>query len=152
MKIHDEVLGLGVPVPDLALVAVRVPGHALRDVSVVLVLGDQLVILVILRGRAILERLPQDHRGLAGPGDGRGPGDGAVAGHGRVVLDAGQGVGRVKVVVMDAGGHGGALFLAGVGVKELHGDVVDVVGVAVLVEHGEVAVAVHPKPVLCVVD
>ena len=67
MEIHDEVLGLGVPVPDLALVAVGVPGHPLGDVSVVLVLGDQLVILVTLRGRATLQRLPQHHRGLAGP-------------------------------------------------------------------------------------
>ena len=41
------------------------------------------------------------------PGDGRGPGDGTVAGHGRVVLDAGHGVGRVKVVVVNAG-HGRA--------------------------------------------
>ena len=48
MKIHDQVLGLGVPVPDLALVTVGVPGHPLGHVSVVLVLGDQLVILVIL--------------------------------------------------------------------------------------------------------
>ena len=62
VKIHDEVLGLGVPVPDLALVAVRVPGHPLGYVSVVLVLGDQLVILVILRGRAILQRRPQYYR------------------------------------------------------------------------------------------
>ena len=153
MEIHDEVLGLGVPVPDLALVAVGVPGHALGHVSVVLVLGDQLVILVSLRARAILQGLPQDHRGLARPEmsssypralsakvsdiltakpslcnifiafslflliffisffllpcDGRGPGDGAVAGHGRVVLDAGHGVGRVKVVVVNAG-HGRA--------------------------------------------
>ena len=41
------------------------------------------------------------------PGDGWGPGDGTVAGHGRVVLDAGHGVGRVKVVVVNAG-HGRA--------------------------------------------
>ena len=67
VKIHDEVLGLGVPVPDLALVAVRVPGHPLGHVSVVLVLGDQLVILVILRGGTILQRRPQYHRRLAGP-------------------------------------------------------------------------------------
>jgi len=132
MKIHDEVLGLGVPVPDLALVAVGVPGHALGHVSVVLVLGNQLVILVSLRARAILQGLPQDHRGLARPCDGRGPGDSAVAGHGRVVLDAGHGVGRVKVVVVNAG-HGRALFLAGVSVQKLHGNVLDVVRVAVLV-------------------
>ena len=42
------------------------------------------------------------------PGDGRGPGDGAVAGDGGVVLDAAQGVGRVKVVVVHGGGCGGA--------------------------------------------
>ena len=42
------------------------------------------------------------------PGDGRGPGDGAVAGDGGVVLDAAQRVGRVKVVVVHAGGRGGA--------------------------------------------
>ena len=41
------------------------------------------------------------------PCDGRGPGDGAVAWHGRVVLNAGHGVGRVKVVVVNAG-HGRA--------------------------------------------
>ena len=67
VEIHDKVLGLGVPVPDLALVAVGVPGHALRHVSVVLVLGDQLVILVSLRAWSILQGLPQDHRGLARP-------------------------------------------------------------------------------------
>ena len=67
VKVHDEVLGLGVPVPDLALVAVRVPGHPLRHISVVLVLGDQLVILIILRGGTILQRRPQYHGRLAGP-------------------------------------------------------------------------------------
>ena len=67
MKIHDQVLGLGVPVADLTLVTVRVPGHPLGHVSVVLVLGDQLVILVILRAWAILQGLSQDHGGLARP-------------------------------------------------------------------------------------
>ena len=34
VEVHDEVLGLGVPVPDLALVTVRVPRHPLRTVPV----------------------------------------------------------------------------------------------------------------------
>ena len=34
MQVHDQVLGLGVPVADLALVAVRVPRHLLRLVLV----------------------------------------------------------------------------------------------------------------------
>ena len=36
VEIHDEVLGLGVPVADLALVAVGVPGHLLWHVAVLL--------------------------------------------------------------------------------------------------------------------
>jgi hypothetical protein len=34
VEVHDEVLGLGVPVPHLALVAIRVPRHTLCAVSV----------------------------------------------------------------------------------------------------------------------
>ena len=47
MKIHDQVLGLGVPVADLALVAVWVPGHLLWYVTILLVLLQQLVILIL---------------------------------------------------------------------------------------------------------
>ena len=38
VQVHDEVLGLGVPVLDLALVTVRVPGHPVRAVPVVSIL------------------------------------------------------------------------------------------------------------------
>ena len=45
MQVHDQVVGLGVPVPDLALVAVRVPGHLVRHVAILTVTGQKLVVL-----------------------------------------------------------------------------------------------------------
>ena len=59
VQVHHQVLGLGVPVADLALVAVGVPGHLLRDVAVLLVLLQQLVILILHLG-AGLEGLAED--------------------------------------------------------------------------------------------
>ena len=103
VEVHHQVLGLGISVPHLALVAVGVPGHLLRDVAVLLVLLEQLVVLAVLDGSG-LERLSEDHRGLAGPGDGGRPRDGAVPGYGGIVLDAEERVGRIKVVVMDRSG------------------------------------------------
>ena len=103
MEVHHQVLGLGISVPHLALVTVRVPGHLLRDVAVLLVLLEQLVVLAVLDGSG-LERLSEDHRGLAGPRDGGRPRDGAVPGYGGIVLDAEERVGRIKVVVMDRSG------------------------------------------------
>ncbi len=44
VKVHHEVLGLGVPVPDLALVAVRVPRHLLRLVAVLAMLRQKVVV------------------------------------------------------------------------------------------------------------
>ena len=68
MKIHYKILGLGVPVAHLALVTVGVPGHLLWHVSVVLVLGQQLIILLVILWGSTLQRLSQNHRGLARPG------------------------------------------------------------------------------------
>ena len=68
VKIHDKILGLGISVAHLALVAVGVPGHLLGHVSVVLVLGQQLIILLVILWRSTLKRLSQDNRGLARPG------------------------------------------------------------------------------------
>ena len=100
VQIHHQVLRLGVSVPDLALIAVRVPCHLLGHVAILLVLLQQLVLITVhvwpgLQGR------PQHNRGLAGPRDGRRSGDGAVPRYGRIVLNAEQRVGRIKVVVMD---------------------------------------------------
>ena len=66
VEIHDKILGLGVPVPHFALVAVGVPGHLVGHVAVLLVLGYQLVVLGVLCGPA-LQRRPQHHRGFARP-------------------------------------------------------------------------------------
>ena len=108
MEVHHQVLGFRVPVANLALVTVWVPGHLLGHVAILLVLLQQLVLITVhvwpgLQGR------PQHNRGLAGPRDGRRPGDGAVPRYGRIVLNAEERVGRIKVVVMDrtGGGFGG---------------------------------------------
>ena len=101
MKIHHKILGLGISVTDLALITVWIPCHFLWDISVLLVFGQQFVILW-RNGRSGLEWLAQHDRGAAGPGDGRGPRDGAVPGDQRVVLDTTKRVGRVKVVVVNA--------------------------------------------------
>ena len=108
MKVHHQVLGFRVPVANLALVAVWVPGHLLGDIAILLVLLQQLVVLTV-QLRPGLQWRPQDHGGLAGPRDGRRPGDGAVPRYGGIVLNTEQGVGRIKVVVMDrtGGGFGG---------------------------------------------
>ena len=108
MEIHHQVLGFRVPVAHLALVAVWVPGHLLGDIAILLVLLQQLVVLTV-RLRPGLQWRPQDYGRLAGPRDGRRPGDGAVPRYGRIVLNAEQRVGRIKVVVMDrtGGGFGG---------------------------------------------
>ena len=106
VQVHHQVLRLGVSVPHLALVAVWVPGHFLWNVAILLVLLQELVILWVLYW-AGLERLSEDHWGLAWPGDGGRPSYGAVPGYGGIVLDAEQRVGRIKVVVMDRTGGGG---------------------------------------------
>ena len=106
MEVHHQVLGFRVPVANLALVAVWVPGHLLRDIAVLLVLLQQLVVLAV-QVRPGLQWRPQHHRGLAGPRDGRRSGDRAVPGYGRIVLNTEQRVGRIKVVVMDRTGGGG---------------------------------------------
>ena len=106
MQVHHQVLRLGVSVPDLALIAVRVPCHLLWHVAVLLVLLQELVVLRV-QDRAGLQGLPEDHGGLAGPGDGRRTSDRAVPGDGGIVLNAEERVGRIKVVVMDRTGGGG---------------------------------------------
>ena len=100
MEVHHQVLGLRVPVADLALVTVGVPGHLLGDITILLVLLQQLVVITV-HVRPGLQGRPQNNRGLAGPRDGRRSGDGAVPRYGRIVLNAEQRVGRIKVVVMD---------------------------------------------------
>ncbi len=39
MQVHDQILSLGVPVSNFAFITMRIPGHFLRHVSVLLVLG-----------------------------------------------------------------------------------------------------------------
>ena len=58
VEVHHQVLGLGVPVPNLALVTVGVPGHLLGQVPVVLVL-QQKFILIILHLRSCFQGLAQ---------------------------------------------------------------------------------------------
>ena len=49
VQVHDEIVGLRIPVPDLALVAVRIPGHLVRHVAILSMTGEQLVVLLINR-------------------------------------------------------------------------------------------------------
>ena len=108
VKVHHQVLGFRVPVANLALVAVWVPGHLLGDIAILLVLLQQLVVLAG-QLRPGLQGRPQHNGRLAWPRDGRRSGDGAVPRYGRIVLNTEQRVGRIKVVVMDrtGGGFGG---------------------------------------------
>lgn len=66
VQIHDEVLWFWISVPDLALVAIWIPGHLLRVVAVLLVFGQQLVVLLRdgLSGLS-LQRLAENH-GISG--------------------------------------------------------------------------------------
>ena len=67
MKIHDQIFGLWIPVSNLALVTIWIPGHFLWNVSVFLVLGQQFVVGLRLKCWTSLQGLPQNHRGLTGP-------------------------------------------------------------------------------------
>ena len=113
VEIHHQVLCFRVPVANLALVTVGVPGHLLGDITILFVLLQQLV-LITVHLRSGLQGRPQHHGGLAGPRDGRRPGDGAVPRYGGIVLNAEERVGRIKVVVMDRAGGG---FGGGGGVR-----------------------------------
>ena len=98
MQIHDQILGFWVPVADFALVAVGVPRHLLGVVSILLVLGQQLV--VLLRDGLCglrFEGLAENHRFTSRFRDGRWSRDGAVPGHACVVLQGSQRIGRVKL-------------------------------------------------------
>ncbi len=118
VQIHDEVPGLRVPVPDLALVTIRVPGHLLGLVSILFVDRQELVVLggqhfqgLALKRRTEDNRVPTRKKLVKGhifsfrifivppsrfSNWGR-PRDCAVLGHVRVVLQGRQRVGRVKI-------------------------------------------------------
>ena len=67
MEIHHKILSFGIPVSDFAFVTVWIPSHLLRNISVLLVLGEQLIISLSLQQRTALQGLPENHRGLARP-------------------------------------------------------------------------------------
>ena len=103
VEVHDEVLGGGVPVPDLALVAIGVPLH-LTPLS--------LLLIALLRSllHEVLLHLPlcgQGHEVLVQPGHLRRRGL-------RVVSDP-----VVRVVDLDEGGHELGLCLADVAAPSL---------------------------------
>jgi hypothetical protein len=63
VQVHDQVLSLGVPVSHFALVAVGVPCHLLGHVAVLLMLGEQFIVLLgDGLGRLGLQRLSHNHR------------------------------------------------------------------------------------------